>query len=91
MSKEIQLHSRLLYHSLTVGQDFLSHSKLVLAENGRGVSNFRLTLYEQSDDSHLRDEQQFLNLTLDYQPQRSRRFLPDLDCLQKFVDQHHFW
>ncbi|GFV58120.1 hypothetical protein TNCV_2109481 [Trichonephila clavipes] len=42
------------------GEDNLPDSKFVLTENGRGVSDFRLTLYKRSDDSHLRDEQQLV-------------------------------
>ncbi|GFS94440.1 hypothetical protein TNCV_2014651 [Trichonephila clavipes] len=86
-----QLQRTLLYHPLAVGEDSLPDSKLVLAENGRGVSDFRLTIYKQSDGSHLRNEQQLLYLTQVYQPQRSRCFLPGLDCVQLFVDQHHVW
>ncbi|GFY24675.1 hypothetical protein TNCV_1017211 [Trichonephila clavipes] len=52
---------------------------------------FFFTLYKRSDDSHLRDEQQLLYLTLVYQPQRSRCFFPGLDSMQLFVNQHHIW
>ncbi|GFW91642.1 hypothetical protein TNCV_4500611 [Trichonephila clavipes] len=68
MSYEVQLHCELLYHPLAVGEDSLPNSTLVLAESKRGVSDFRLTHYKRSDDSHLRDEQQLLYLTLNYQP-----------------------
>ncbi|GFX79562.1 hypothetical protein TNCV_825511 [Trichonephila clavipes] len=91
MSHEVQLPLTLLYHLLAVGRDNLADSKLVLPENVRGVSDFHLALYKRSDDPHLRNEQQLLYLTLVYQPQRSRCFLPGLDCLQIFVDQHHIW
>ncbi|GFW92136.1 hypothetical protein TNCV_3540221 [Trichonephila clavipes] len=55
---------------MAIGEDSLADSKLVFAENGRRVSDFRLTLYKWSDDSHLLDEQQLLYLTSVYQPQR---------------------
>ncbi|GFX81837.1 hypothetical protein TNCV_2570371 [Trichonephila clavipes] len=42
-SYEVQLQRPLLYHPLAVGEDSLLDSKLVLVENGRGVSDFRLT------------------------------------------------
>ncbi|GFW29923.1 uncharacterized protein TNCV_4999631 [Trichonephila clavipes] len=58
MNYEIQLQLTLLYHPLALGEDSLLDSKLVLAENGRGVSDFRLTLHKRSDNSYLRDEQQ---------------------------------
>ncbi|GFX81844.1 hypothetical protein TNCV_2570441 [Trichonephila clavipes] len=60
MSYEVQLQSTLRYHSLGFGKDSLPDSKLVLAENGRDVSDFRLTIYKRSDYSHLRNEQQLL-------------------------------
>ncbi|GFV55990.1 hypothetical protein TNCV_249861 [Trichonephila clavipes] len=63
ISYEIQLKRTLMYYPLAVGEDSLLYSKLVLAENGRGGSDFRLTLYKRSDDSHLSDEQQLLYLT----------------------------
>ncbi|GFY11325.1 hypothetical protein TNCV_4473081 [Trichonephila clavipes] len=97
MSHEVQLQHTLLYHPLAVGEDNLPGSKLVPAENGRGVSDFSLTLYKRSVDLHLSDELQLSYLTRIYQPQRSRYFLPGLDCLQLFVDQYyacdeaHFW
>ncbi|GFV25087.1 hypothetical protein TNCV_1006811 [Trichonephila clavipes] len=75
----------------TDGEDSQRDSQLVLDENRRGLSDFRLILYKQSDDSHLSDEQQLLCLTQMYQPQRSRCLLPSLDCLQLFVDQQHVW
>ncbi|GFT96312.1 hypothetical protein TNCV_3907361 [Trichonephila clavipes] len=50
-----------------------------------GVNDFRLTLYKRSDASHLRDEQQLLYLILEYQPKRSKCFLPGLDCVHLFV------
>ncbi|GFS55213.1 hypothetical protein TNCV_4799481 [Trichonephila clavipes] len=52
---------------------------------------FSLTLYKRFDNSHLRDEQQLLYLTRVYQAQRSKCFLPGLDYVQLFVDQHHAW
>ncbi|GFY17475.1 hypothetical protein TNCV_3518321 [Trichonephila clavipes] len=58
-----------------MGEGNLLDSKHVLAGNRRNVSNFHLTLYKRSDDSHLRDEQQLLYLTQVYQPQHSRCFL----------------
>ncbi|GFX38163.1 hypothetical protein TNCV_3837621 [Trichonephila clavipes] len=64
MNYEVHLQLTLLYHLLTVGEDSLPDSKLILDENGRGISGFRLTLYKRSDDSYLRDEQQLLYLTL---------------------------
>ncbi|GFW87367.1 hypothetical protein TNCV_1267401 [Trichonephila clavipes] len=73
---------------MTVGEESLLDSKLVLTENGRRVSDFRLALHKRSDDPHLRDEQQLLYLTRVYQPQRLRCFLPGLNCVQLFVDQH---
>ncbi|GFU38507.1 hypothetical protein TNCV_2430771 [Trichonephila clavipes] len=47
---------QLLQHLLDVRKDSLPNSKLVLSENGRGVSDFRLTLYKRSVDSRLRVE-----------------------------------
>ncbi|GFX71680.1 hypothetical protein TNCV_4131261 [Trichonephila clavipes] len=91
MYYEVKLQHTLLYLSLAVGEDSLQDSKLVLAKNRRGVSDFRLTLYKQSNDSHLRDEQQFSYWTLVYQRRRSRCFLPGLDCVQLSVDLHHVW
>ncbi|GFU49311.1 hypothetical protein TNCV_4122191 [Trichonephila clavipes] len=91
MSYEAQLERTFLYHRLVIGEDNLTDSKLVLAENGRDVSEFHLTLYKWSDDSHLCNEQQNLYLTLVYQTQQSRCFLPSLDCVQLFIDQHHVW
>ncbi|GFV91738.1 hypothetical protein TNCV_4763031 [Trichonephila clavipes] len=88
---EVQLQRILLYLPLAVGEDCLLDLKLVLAGNERYVSDFRLTLYKRSDDSHLGDEQLLLYLNLVNQPQRSRCFLPDMDCVQLFVDQHHAW
>ncbi|GFU49619.1 hypothetical protein TNCV_4143871 [Trichonephila clavipes] len=67
----------------SLGENSMQDSKLVLAENGRGVSDFRLTYYKQSDDSHLNDEQQLLYLTRVYQPQRSRCFLPGFQTLRR--------
>ncbi|GFV38427.1 hypothetical protein TNCV_4393081 [Trichonephila clavipes] len=64
MNYEVQQQLTLLHHPLEVGEDSLPDSKLVLAEKGKGVSDFRLTLYKRSDDSHLRDEQQLLYFTL---------------------------
>ncbi|GFS63239.1 hypothetical protein TNCV_1496581 [Trichonephila clavipes] len=64
MSYEVKLQCALLYHPLAVREDSMSNSKHVLAENGRGVSDFRLTLYKRSDESHLCDEQQLLYLAL---------------------------
>ncbi|GFW65390.1 hypothetical protein TNCV_396561 [Trichonephila clavipes] len=73
VSYKVQLKRTLLHHPLAVGEDSLPDSKkLELSENGRGVSNFRLALYKQSVNSHLRDEQQLLRLTLVYQSQCSR-------------------
>ncbi|GFV17780.1 hypothetical protein TNCV_989911 [Trichonephila clavipes] len=63
MNYEVQLQRTLLYYPLAVGEDSLPDSKLVLAENGRGVSDFRLTLYKTSHDSYLRDEQPLLYFT----------------------------
>ncbi|GFY30876.1 hypothetical protein TNCV_3120361 [Trichonephila clavipes] len=80
-----------MYLLLAVGEDILPDSKLVLAENGRGVSDFRLALYKRSEDSHLRDEQQLLCFNLVNQPQLSTCFLRGLDCVQLFVDHHHVW
>ncbi|GFX00378.1 uncharacterized protein TNCV_1273721 [Trichonephila clavipes] len=68
MSYEAQLQRPFLYHSLAVGEAVLSDSKLVLAENGRDINDFRLTLYKWSNDSHLRVEQQLLYLTRVYDP-----------------------
>ncbi|GFT19755.1 hypothetical protein TNCV_594341 [Trichonephila clavipes] len=45
----------LLYHPLTFGEDSLLDSKFVLAENGRGVRDFHLTLYKRS---HSGDQQE---------------------------------
>ncbi|GFV93531.1 hypothetical protein TNCV_1988441 [Trichonephila clavipes] len=87
MSYEVQLHRTLLYQPLVVGEDSLPDSKPVLTENGKGVSDFRLTLYKRSDEPHLRDE--LLYFTLLCQPQRSRSFLVGLDCIHLFVDYHH--
>ncbi|GFW47129.1 hypothetical protein TNCV_55821 [Trichonephila clavipes] len=89
LSYEVLLQLTLLYHPLTIGEDSVLDSKLILSENGRGVSNFRLTIYKQSDDSHLRDELWYL--TRVYQPQRSRCFLPSFDCVQILIDKHHVW
>ncbi|GFY33976.1 hypothetical protein TNCV_4596841 [Trichonephila clavipes] len=86
MSYEVQLQ---LYQPLVVGEESLSDSNLVLAENERGVSDFRSTLYKRSGDFHLSDEQQLLYLTRVYQPQRSRYFLSGLGYVQLFVYQHH--
>ncbi|GFX61151.1 putative DD41D transposase [Trichonephila clavipes] len=88
-SYEVQFQRTLLYHPLAVGEDSLPDSKLLLAKNCGGISDFRLNLYKWSDDSHLRDGQQFLHLTGVYQPQRSRCFLPGWDCVQLFFDQNH--
>ncbi|GFX91805.1 hypothetical protein TNCV_3530041 [Trichonephila clavipes] len=44
--------------------DYEVPSELVLAENGRRVSDFRSTIYKWSDDSHLRDKQQLLYVTM---------------------------
>ncbi|GFS72169.1 transposable element Tcb2 transposase [Trichonephila clavipes] len=54
---------QLLHHLLDVRKDSLPNSKLVLSENGRGVSDFRLTLYKRSVDSRLRVEHQLLYFT----------------------------
>ncbi|GFX38526.1 hypothetical protein TNCV_2344971 [Trichonephila clavipes] len=90
MSYEVQLLHALMYHFLTESPEKIvcRIPKLVLTENGRGISDFRLAIYKRSDDSHLRDERQFSYMTLVYQVQRSKCFLPGLDCLQLF-DQHH--
>ncbi|GFX92815.1 hypothetical protein TNCV_2657291 [Trichonephila clavipes] len=40
------------------GEHSLPDSKLVLAENGRDIRHFRLTLFKRSDDLHLCDDQQ---------------------------------
>ncbi|GFV43564.1 hypothetical protein TNCV_1690081 [Trichonephila clavipes] len=85
----VQLLRTFLYQPLAVEADSLLDSKLVFAENGIGVSDFRLTLHKRSDDSHLRDVQQLLYLTRVCQPPRSRCFLPGLDCVQHFVNQHY--
>ncbi|GFU88200.1 hypothetical protein TNCV_845931 [Trichonephila clavipes] len=79
------------YQPLDVGEDILPDSKFVLAENGRGVSDFRLTVHKRSHDSFLGNEQQPLDFTRIYQPQCSRYFLPSMDCSQLFVNQHHVW
>ncbi|GFX99917.1 hypothetical protein TNCV_259541 [Trichonephila clavipes] len=79
MNNEVRLQLSLLYHSLAVGEDSLSDSELVLAGN-RSVSDFRLTICKRSNDSHLRDEQQLLYLTLVYQPLRSRCFQRPSGC-----------
>ncbi|GFT68940.1 hypothetical protein TNCV_1804691 [Trichonephila clavipes] len=42
MSYEVQLQRNLLYQLPTVGEESLPDSKLVLAENGRGVNDFRI-------------------------------------------------
>ncbi|GFU55373.1 hypothetical protein TNCV_200351 [Trichonephila clavipes] len=44
MCYEVQLQRTLLYHPLAVGEHSLLDSKLVPAENGRGVRDFRLML-----------------------------------------------
>ncbi|GFX25339.1 hypothetical protein TNCV_1274991 [Trichonephila clavipes] len=49
-------------------EDSLPDLKLVLTENGRGVSVFCLKLYKRSDDSYLCDEQQLFYLTGFNQP-----------------------
>ncbi|GFW96628.1 hypothetical protein TNCV_2846851 [Trichonephila clavipes] len=104
MSYEVQLQRTILY-LLAVGEDSLPDSKLVLAENGRGVSrglhktekhgkgSMRQKKFGNlwSKDSHLREEQPPLRLTRVYQPQRPRCFLPGLDRVQLLVDQHHVW
>ncbi|GFU71872.1 hypothetical protein TNCV_1628131 [Trichonephila clavipes] len=84
MSYEVYLQYTLLYHLLAVGEDNLS-------ENGKGVRDFRLTLYKLSEDSHLCDKQHFLYLTRVYQPRRSGCFLPSLNCVQLFIDLNHVW
>ncbi|GFV72766.1 hypothetical protein TNCV_5038451 [Trichonephila clavipes] len=78
----------LLYHPLAIEEDNLPDSKLSLVENGRGESDFQLTLFKQSNDSHLHDEQQLLYLTRAYPPQLSRLFLLSLDCVQLSVYPH---
>ncbi|GFX90930.1 hypothetical protein TNCV_3167611 [Trichonephila clavipes] len=86
MNYKVQLHLTMLYQPLTVGEDSLPDSKLVLAGKERCVSDSRLTLNKRFDDSDLRDEQHLLYLTLIKQPQRLKCFLPGLDCVQLFVD-----
>ncbi|GFU11376.1 hypothetical protein TNCV_4040921 [Trichonephila clavipes] len=89
MSYEVQLQYTLLYYALAVREVSLLGSKFVLSENGGRVSDFCLPLYKRSDDSQ--GEKQLLYLTWVYQPQCSRCFLPDLDCVQLFVSQHRVW
>ncbi|GFV66605.1 hypothetical protein TNCV_1612141 [Trichonephila clavipes] len=89
MSYEVHLQCTLLYHPLAAGEDNLPDPKLALVENGRGVSHFRLTLYNRFDNSLLCDEQQLLYLTQVYQPQLPRCYLSGLDCVQFFVNLHH--
>ncbi|GFW74489.1 hypothetical protein TNCV_2413881 [Trichonephila clavipes] len=91
MRYEVQLQGTLPYNPLAVGEYSLPNSKLALAENGRGVNEFRLTFYKRSNDSHVRDEQQPLYLTRVYQQLRLRGFLPDFTCVQLFVDRPHIW
>ncbi|GFS64878.1 hypothetical protein TNCV_2000851 [Trichonephila clavipes] len=73
-----QLQRTLLYHSILVGEDSLPDSKLVSAENGRGVSDIRLTLYKRSVVTHTFVMSKALVLTLANQSQNPRCFLPDL-------------
>ncbi|GFV04403.1 down syndrome cell adhesion molecule [Trichonephila clavipes] len=50
----------------TVVEDSLPESRLVLAETGRHVRDFRLTLYKRSDDLNLQDKQSIFYLTRVY-------------------------
>ncbi|GFS53910.1 hypothetical protein TNCV_3761431 [Trichonephila clavipes] len=75
-----------LNHPPAVREDSVQDSKFILAENGTGVSDFHLTFYKRSDDSHLCDEQQFSYLTLST---TFKRFFSSLGLLRAFVDQHH--
>ncbi|GFU10183.1 hypothetical protein TNCV_3449651 [Trichonephila clavipes] len=86
MSYEFQLHRILLYQPLEAGKDNLPDSKLVLSKNGRGVSDFPLSLYERSNDSHLRGEQQLLDLMSSTTVKMLSSNLGQL-----FVNQHHVW
>ncbi|GFU34799.1 hypothetical protein TNCV_2319941 [Trichonephila clavipes] len=51
MKYKVELQRTFLSHPVAV-EDILPNSKLVLAENGRGISDFPLTLYKRSDDLH---------------------------------------
>ncbi|GFU68760.1 hypothetical protein TNCV_4400381 [Trichonephila clavipes] len=46
MSYEVQ-PQRILHQTPAVGEDILQFSKLIFAENGRGVSSFCLPLYKR--------------------------------------------
>ncbi|GFS97293.1 hypothetical protein TNCV_1824581 [Trichonephila clavipes] len=90
LNDEVQLQRTMLRSPLAVGEESLPDSKLVFAENGRCISDFRLKFYKRSsDDLHLLDEQQILYLSLVYQTQRSRCIRPGLNYVLLFVDQHH--
>ncbi|GFU95291.1 hypothetical protein TNCV_4308901 [Trichonephila clavipes] len=85
MSYETQLQRSFLYHPLVEVHVERTVSRFQSLYLLSGIRDFRLTLYKLSVDWYLCDEQQ----TRIYQQQRLSCFLPGLDCVLLFIDQHH--
>ena len=64
---------------MSVGENSLPDTNLLIVENRRSVSDFCFIFYKRLDDSRLLDDQPLLYFTRVYQPQCLACFLPGTD------------